>query len=715
MRRKPDYTVTNRSRASIRGVSAVEYIAIVGLVALGGVGALKAYGDSVGAKTEVAAERVRTLTGKTPDTVAGSGSNIGLGGTPPPGSSECAGGTCGRTDSSCFVAGTPVRTREGSAPIESIRAGDRVASRDPVTGEVSFERVVRTFINIGHDLIDLDLEAVDASTETIRSTGDHPYWTLARGWQRADRLTTEDVLVDAEGRETRVVATHALPMDVPVFNIEVERTHTYFAGVHGIWVHNASCTSIVPPEAEEREKLEAYARAVEAVETIRMTSGRKGGTLEKIFAGRRPQLPGEIWDRVGEHLGPRESSRLHVQHTLEKLSPAERERVLGSYLASAHLEKPGGETWSEHVVRVSRNTGYPRYPDRLGAMMELVGPINERWKTIAIVHGQEDRDIAKYMVSRDWWMMEHLTAEQRDDRDIAVTALRANGSLAFASQRLRNDPELAKLYLDQIQENDAGTPDLQRQFGTMGGEVRRDVGVARRAAQLGMHVLSDPESRIWTDRETVKSQFQKFGAGQSGFGPYADDYEMVDAAVRASGQSLNHASPTLKNTKSIAMAAIENDGDERKRKDGGYRGWREPPALAYASTTLSNDPEVVMAAVQRNARALEHASDLLRDDPAIVRAAVDRRGNALQFASDRLRDDHAIVLAAVQKEPQSLQFASERLRGNAEILRAAIAGSPDAYFRWASGWGRWNPLLLAEAMHDPQRNPLPGRANAYRW
>ena len=39
---------------------------------------------------------------------------------------------------SCFAAGTPVRTLDGTRPIESIRTGDQVLSRDVMTGSLEF-------------------------------------------------------------------------------------------------------------------------------------------------------------------------------------------------------------------------------------------------------------------------------------------------------------------------------------------------------------------------------------------------------------------------------------------------------------------------------------------------------------------------------------------------------------------------------------------------
>lgn len=68
--------------------------------------------------------------------------------------------------------------------------------------------------------------------------------------------------------------------------------------------------------------------------------------------------------------------------------------------------------------------------------------------------------------------------------------------------------------------------------------------------------------------------------------------------------------------------------------------------LRYASDTLKNDRDVVLAAVQHNGMVLHYASANLRNDQDIVLAAVQQHGDALQYASDGLRNDQGVVLVA---------------------------------------------------------------------
>jgi hypothetical protein len=46
----------------------------------------------------------------------------------------------------CFVAGTKIHTQTGLKNIEDVQIGDVVLSKSDVTGEISYKRVVNTFI-----------------------------------------------------------------------------------------------------------------------------------------------------------------------------------------------------------------------------------------------------------------------------------------------------------------------------------------------------------------------------------------------------------------------------------------------------------------------------------------------------------------------------------------------------------------------------------------
>lgn len=68
----------------------------------------------------------------------------------------------------CFIAGTPVLTSQGSKPIEEIAVGDDVLAYD---GRISTNQVVQTFEHKTDQLIEIELDG-----EVITTTKDHPFF-----------------------------------------------------------------------------------------------------------------------------------------------------------------------------------------------------------------------------------------------------------------------------------------------------------------------------------------------------------------------------------------------------------------------------------------------------------------------------------------------------------------------------------------------------------
>lgn len=86
-------------------------------------------------------------------------------------------------DHSCFVAGTPVQTVDGEMPIEQVKPGELVATRDgwrPV--------VAAGMTDSSAPVFDVEL----SSGETLTGTGNHPVWAVGRGWTNLDELRYDD-------------------------------------------------------------------------------------------------------------------------------------------------------------------------------------------------------------------------------------------------------------------------------------------------------------------------------------------------------------------------------------------------------------------------------------------------------------------------------------------------------------------------------------------
>ena len=139
----------------------------------------------------------------------------------------------------CFAAGTPVHTRDGLKPIEIIRVGDQVLSRDVETGALGFQPVIAVKRTPETDTLRVSL----SNGERLVTTPIHRFWIAGKGWALARDLKPGDALRGIAGR-LKVVAVEAQRKQ-DVFNFEVESNCTYFVGQRGVLVHDNSVAAPV--------------------------------------------------------------------------------------------------------------------------------------------------------------------------------------------------------------------------------------------------------------------------------------------------------------------------------------------------------------------------------------------------------------------------------------------------------------------------------------
>ena len=132
--------------------------------------------------------------------------------------------------------------------IEDVRKGETVVAWDPVTGELGRHEVTNTFERTADHLRVLEFAAEDdGPTQTLETTDEHPFWSVAAGdFVAAGDLRPGDRFISPAGEFSRLVATHRNehPEGVPVYNFEVADVHNYYVRAHGlrappVRVHNA--------------------------------------------------------------------------------------------------------------------------------------------------------------------------------------------------------------------------------------------------------------------------------------------------------------------------------------------------------------------------------------------------------------------------------------------------------------------------------------------
>jgi hypothetical protein len=138
-----------------------------------------------------------------------------------------------RQHHSCFAAGTPVQTLTGLRPIETIRLGDEVLTRDTSSGALSYQPVVAVFHNKPNQTLKVTL-----GDEAIVATGIHRFWKAGRGWTMTRDLKPGD-LIRTLGGLARVEGVESDRVQ-PVFNLQVAEGESFLVGRQGALVHDNS-------------------------------------------------------------------------------------------------------------------------------------------------------------------------------------------------------------------------------------------------------------------------------------------------------------------------------------------------------------------------------------------------------------------------------------------------------------------------------------------
>lgn len=131
----------------------------------------------------------------------------------------------------CFVAGTPVWTKTGLTPIETVAPGDLVLSQDLATGEYAFRPVLTTTTRAPSPMLE-----VSAGGQVVQATLGHPFWLPGVGWKMAKELKAGDRLLAIDNPvEIDAIAEAS---DQEAFNLVVEGHGNYFVGANGLLVHD---------------------------------------------------------------------------------------------------------------------------------------------------------------------------------------------------------------------------------------------------------------------------------------------------------------------------------------------------------------------------------------------------------------------------------------------------------------------------------------------
>ncbi len=178
----------------------------------------------------------------------------------------------------CFVAGTLVSTADGFKPIEELKVGDLVLTRNEFAdGEETdndYQPVTELITTHPGELLELTLSDGN-SEETLTTTANHPFYSLdTRSFIHADQLEESSRVASADGQPLTVTAISRRMAsegeNFTTYNIEVAGSHTYFVGRQRAWVHNTStaCKAAMKRFADVLDELDELGQPADKTKAV---------------------------------------------------------------------------------------------------------------------------------------------------------------------------------------------------------------------------------------------------------------------------------------------------------------------------------------------------------------------------------------------------------------------------------------------------------------
>ncbi|KAG2392908.1 hypothetical protein C9374_009485 [Naegleria lovaniensis] len=170
-----------------------------------------------------------------------------------------------------------------------------------------------------------------------------------------------------------------------------------------------------------------------------------------------------------------------------------------------------------------------------------------------------------------------------------------------------------------------------------------------------------------------------------------NDKDLVMEAVKQHGNAYSYASETLKNDKDIILAAVKqwnqirftlanewkNDNDiflcsicPNVAHKYSHTHWNNDMISLFS--TLKDDKEFLLDAVERYPTALQFISDELRNDKQFILSCVKQNGDSLRYASDDLINDKELVLKALKQDVYLLENVSDEIKSDNEFIMRAV-------------------------------------------
>ena len=191
---------------------------------------------------------------------------------------------CQAFNKGCFMAGTLVNTKEGLKPIEEVKIGEYVLSRNEESGETSYKKVTDTLIRSTYNICTIELE-----NGKIKSTTGHLFMVQDKWWKAAAELKAGDILETADGKckVVKSITVEEKGYPVTTYNLSVEDNHTFFVGKLGVLTHNMKGFTPCELADEVAEKATKGVTEAEIVEGKKVVNNRVNNMIENMTEGEK--------------------------------------------------------------------------------------------------------------------------------------------------------------------------------------------------------------------------------------------------------------------------------------------------------------------------------------------------------------------------------------------------------------------------------------------
>ncbi len=283
----------------------------------------------------------------------------------------------------CFAAGTLVHTNKGKVPIESLKLGDEVLSKNDITGEIAYKPVVDTFSKQTDKIY-----TIHAGDEQIKVTYNHPFWIKDQGWKSTEQLKIGDYLITDDNHPVMIKDIEISENEETVYNFTVAEFHTYFVTDLGIWTHNISCN------------IADYRRVVDRIYGKRWTKTKGSDStilrteLKRAFI-EVPEISGDMNWWSAHHIVPATGGKLAGQ----KLRAILAKYNIDVNSAANGVFLPSGKRGSNNIIeidevldgdtlvgkKIANHNGY-HYQEYFDYVLRKIEPLNNADDILDALH-----------------------------------------------------------------------------------------------------------------------------------------------------------------------------------------------------------------------------------------------------------------------------------------------------------------------------------------